>query len=265
MRSTDGIHDLTNAIVVAGHAPFKESVREVPLDPGRDEPWVLQSFQMGEPPLYIAHAQRAVELLKADPRALLIFSGGYTRPEAGLRWSEAETYRAIARRFEWWNAGATAHESAKFAARTATEDYSRDSFENLLFSICRFQQVTSRYPERVTLISWRFKQERFDLHRATIRFPVSRFVFEGFNDPIDYNGALRGEATTRAEFHRNRYGSDGRVAEKRLTRNPFQREHDFRLCPDLRAFFAFIEDPENRDSDYPARLPWEIAGVTEGA
>jgi hypothetical protein len=257
MPSTEGTSDLTNAIVVAGHAPFKEIITDVPSDPERDEPWVLQSFQIGEPPLYIAHARRGVALLRTDPRALLIFSGGYTRREAGLRWSEAETYRAIAQHYEWWNAGAPKNELEKLDARTATEDYSRDSFENLLFSICRFQQVTRRYPERVTLISWRFKRERFDLHRATIRFPVTRFVFEGFNDPIEYSAALDGEAITLAEFRRNRYGSNGRIAEKRLTRNPFLREHDFRFCPGLREFFAFIEDPGNRDSDYPARLPWE--------
>lgn len=242
---------------MAGHAPFRETTLSVPADPERDEHWVLQSFQISEPPLYIAHAQRGVEMLKADPKALLIFSGGYTRREAGLRWSEAETYRGIARHFDWWPHGEADPAAIELEARADVEDYSRDSFENLLFSICRFQRAVGRYPDHVTLISWAFKRERFDLHRAAIRFPAERFRFEGFNNPIGLEAALRGEAITLEGFRQNRYGSDGPIAGKRLTRNPFCREHDFGSCPGLRQFFTFINDPANRNAEFPARLPWE--------
>ncbi|HWN96732.1 MAG TPA: YdcF family protein [Methylomirabilota bacterium] len=247
---------LKNLIVVACHAPFKGTTLTVPAQPEGDEAWVLQSFQIGEPPLYIAHIKRGVELLKADPGALLIFSGGYTRPEAGLRWSEAETYRAIAKRFDWWSTAERAA-STDLEARTAVEDYSRDSFENLLFSLCRFQQVVGQYPHRVTLVSWAFKRERFGLHREAIRFPTQRFSFDGFNEPIGLDAALRGEAVTMEAFGKNHYGSDGTVAEKRIARNPFKREHDFRSCPDMGEFFQFMEEPSNRDRQYPARIPWE--------
>jgi hypothetical protein len=37
------------------------------------------------------------------------------------------------------------------------EDYARDSFENLLFSICRFKEVTGNYPARVTVVGYTFK------------------------------------------------------------------------------------------------------------
>jgi hypothetical protein len=248
---------LTNAIIVAGHAPFRETTLSVPPEPERDEHWVLQSFQTGEPPLYVAHAQRGVELLKADPKALLIFSGGYTRREAGLRWSEAETYRGIARRFDWWRNGESDSTATELDARADVEDYSRDSFENLFFSICRFHQVVGRYPEHVTLISWAFKRQRFDLHRGAIRFPAERFHFAGCNDPIGLEAALRGEAITLEGFRCHRYGGDGPIAEKRMTRNPFRREHDFRSCPGMHEFFAFMEEPGNRNAGYPRALPWE--------
>ena len=257
MRDNVATRRLTEAIIVAGHAPFRETTLCVPPDPERDEHWVLQSFQTGEPPLYIAHAQRGVEILKGDPNALLIFSGGYTRREAGLRWSEAETYRGIARRFDWWRNGQLKPATADLDARAEVEDYSRDSFENLLFSICRFQQIVGRYPERVTLISWAFKRERFDRHRDAIRFRAERFRFEGFNNPIGLEAALHGEAITLEGFRHNRYGSHGPIAEKRLMRNPFRREHDFRSCPGMREFFAFIEDTANCQVEYPGRLPWE--------
>ena len=245
-----------NLIVVAGHAPFRAEVEIVPEHPEKDDAWVLQPFQRGEPPLYIEHIRHGVSLLAADPAALLIFSGGYTRKEAGLRWSEAETYAAIARHFKWW----TANENASrqdVAPRVATEDFSRDSFENLLFSVCRFQQAVGQYPQTVTVVSWTFKQARFDLHRASIRFPPARFRFQGSNQPITLETALHGEAVTFREFVENKYGSSGKLVQKRASRNPFNRQHDFRSCPGLENFFDFIENPENGAKDFPERLPWE--------
>jgi hypothetical protein len=134
-------------IIVAGHAPFREDVISVPAFPEEDDAWVLQPFQRGEPPLYIEHIRQGVALLRNDPASLLIFSGGFTRREAGLRWSEAETYSALARYFQYWTTETETAPVSGLSSRIATEDFSRDSFENLLFSICRFQQVTGRYPE----------------------------------------------------------------------------------------------------------------------
>jgi hypothetical protein len=246
-----------NLIVVAGHAPFRESVVSVPENPQRDEAWVLQSFQRGEPPLYIEHIQRGVDLLRADPEALLIFSGGFTRAEAGLRWSEAETYAALARHFNWWATNACKRSMPCLASCSATEDFSRDSFENLLFSLCRFQQVTGKYPRRVTMVSWAFKGPRFDMHRAAIRFPAGRFHYEGCNQPLTLETALRGEAITVREFMENRYGASQAMLQKRANRNPFRRRHEFDLCPGLMKFFAFMSDEANGQKDFPDRLPWE--------
>ena len=150
---TDGAFPLRNLVIVAGHAPFKESIGQVPENPEADDAWVLQPFQHGEPPLYVAHIRRGVELSSWDPEALLMFSGGYTRREAGLRWSEAGTYAALAAHFGWWTEENDESSGPKPASRFATEDFSRDSFENLLFSICRFQEITGQYPDRVTVVS----------------------------------------------------------------------------------------------------------------
>ena len=254
---SSALNNVRDLILVAGHAPFKETTEACPAQPGQDDPWVLQPFQKGEPPLYIAHIRRGVDLLAANPEAMLIFSGGFTRREAGLRWSEADTYRAIARRFAWWMDGASDPARSELDARTAIENFSRDSFENLLFSLCQFQQVVGRYPREVTVVSWAFKHGRFDLHREAIRFPSDRFHFDGFNEPLGLQAALEGEAVTLSDFKKNRFGSEGRLAKKRAARNPFQRQHDFRTCPSLREFFDFIGDPATRRQDFPRRLPWE--------
>ena len=251
------LHHIHDLVLVAGHAPFLETTATVPDHPEEDAGWALQSFQRGEPPLYIDHIKRGVALLAANPRALLIFSGGFTRREAGCRWSEAGTYAAIAQHCGGWIREANPEQRDSLEARTALEDFSRDSFENLLFSLCRFHQVVGRYPRHVSVVSWAFKRERFDLHRQTIRFPPDRFHFEGFNEPVGLPSALRGEAVTLGDFTKNPYGSEGRLAEKRVARNPFHRQHDFRTCPGLAKFFDFIDNPTNQRKTYPQPLPWE--------
>lgn len=60
------------------------------------------------------------------------------------------------------------------------QEHARDSFENLLFSLCRFFELTGHYPDDVLAISYDFKHERFaDLHRAALLWPDHRFHFLG--------------------------------------------------------------------------------------
>jgi hypothetical protein len=241
-------------IVVACHAPFKESTAHVPADPAADDAWVLQEFQRGEPPFYIAHLRRGVEMLASSPDALLVLSGGHTRREAGSRWSEAATYFALAGHFNWWTG--SEHAAEELRARTTLENFSRDSFENLLFSLCRFQQVTGRWPREVTLVSWAFKRARFMHHAETMRLPAERFHFAGCGEPLDIESARRGEAATLREFSTDLYGVSGALAAKRASRNPLGLQHDFASCPGVAEFFAFIEDPANATAAYTGALPW---------
>ena len=56
--------------------------------------------------------------------------------------------------------------------RTTTENHALDSFQNLLFSIARFREVTGHYPNRITVIGYEMKRRRFEnLHLAFIRWP----------------------------------------------------------------------------------------------
>lgn len=38
-------------------------------------------------------------------------------------------------------------------SRALTEEHARDSFENLLFSVCRFRELTGSYPKNITVKS----------------------------------------------------------------------------------------------------------------
>ncbi|MFH1486792.1 MAG: hypothetical protein ABIH46_12040 [Chloroflexota bacterium] len=241
-------------LVVASHAPFKKEVRGVPEHPECDDGWVLQDYQVGEPPFYIEHIRRGVVLTAHNPASLLVFSGGRTRVEGGER-GEARCYQEIARYYDWWIPQGKLREDV--SGRAITEEYARDSFENVLFSICRFQQHTGRYPRNVAVVGWAFKRARFDLHRAAIRFPEGRFRYEGFNNPIDLKAAWKGETKTLHDFARSRYGAGGDLARKRANRNPFNELHPYASCPGLSAFFEFIENPANEQKDYPGPLPWE--------
>ena len=211
MRSDDR-SKLLNLVVVAGHAVYSADDFERPLD---DASWSLQEFQRGEPPFYVEHIRRGVELAAKDEAALLVFSGGQTRASAGPR-SEADGYLRLAQHFGWW--GATVH------ARATVEEFARDSFENLLFGVCRFFELTGRAPRLVTVVGWSFKRERFGLHREALRFPAARFRYEGVNDPLDLRAALEAEeANALAPFRRDPYGALPPLAAKREARNPFRR------------------------------------------
>jgi hypothetical protein len=251
--------ELQDLILVAGHAAFKSTVAHVPDDMESDDSWVLQKFQIGEPPFYLEHIRRGVVLAANNPVALLVFSGGRTRPEAG-DWSEAKTYHDIAMARRLWIPKEMRAVRDDVAQRTTSEEFARDSFENLLFGICRFQQVANSYPRIVTVASWSFKATRFDLHRAAIQFPATRFRFVGVNEPIDLNGALRGERKALESFIKYPFGTAGDLADKRATRNPFGQEHQYNQGPGVKDLFDFMDDPANASKYYTGKVPWQDAG-----
>lgn len=246
---------IKDLVIVAGHAAFKKEVEKVPEHPEQDESWVLQTFQIGEPPFYIEHIRRGVILAVNNPVALLVFSGGRTREQAG-HWSEAKTYHKIAEHYGWWIAE-NIELRENVSERATAEEYARDSFENLLFSICRFQQYTGHYPRNVTIVSWAFKRARLELHRAAIRFPVGRFHFDGFNDPVDLTEAWVGETKALHSIIESRYGAGGNLGKKRQKRNPYDQQHPYATCQGLQTFFNFIDNPRNGQEDFPEQLPWE--------
>jgi hypothetical protein len=82
----------------------------------------------------VSHIQRGVQIAARDQNALLVFSGGQTRSNAGPR-SEGLSYWLVGEHFQWWGKATDVRE------RAVVEEFARDSFENLLFSIARFKEV----------------------------------------------------------------------------------------------------------------------------
>ena len=106
--------------------------------------------------------------------------------------------------------------------RAYTEEHARDSYENLLFSLCRFHELTGAWPRNVTVVGYEFKRRRFEeLHRAAVAFPASRFAYVG--TPAATPRAEQGEATAAAAFREDPYGCGPALRAKRHLRDPFAR------------------------------------------
>jgi hypothetical protein len=239
--------DARHLVVVAGHAVYTAA--------GRDErtladeaSWFLEPFQHGQLSTMLSHIRRGVELAAADNASLLLFSGGETRASAGPR-SEAASYWEAADASAWFG-------RPQVRGRAALEAQARDSFENLLFSVCRFRELSGSYPELITVVSFAFKRWRFEeLHRAALRFPRSRFGFEGLDPPGLPPSVLEGEKARSAKpFERDPYGcADAGLQQKRRERNPFRRSVSYpQGCPELAPLFAHCT-PEL----YRGPLPWK--------
>eukprot|EP00435_Cladocopium_sp_Y103_P021892 s1188_g5.t1 len=207
MFNAEKLKNLSHLVLVAGHAVIMADSLEHVVQ--KESDWYLEPYQRHQdlPQALVSHIKSGVELTAADPEALLIFSGGQTRAAAGPR-DEGWSYYRLAEHFSWWGHGGTSSQvgdrgalrgtvhierslvaggagaGVPVAQRTVTEDFALDSYQNLLFSFCRFKEVVGHYPQRVTVISFGFKKRRFaELHRAALRFPPSRFSFVGIQPP----------------------------------------------------------------------------------
>ena len=230
---------MKSLVLVAGHAiPYRFDR----LD--RDDGWYMKSFQAGEGPLHLDHVKRGVEIAAQQADRLLVFGGGQTDAAAGPR-SEGQGYWLAADHFDWFG-----HQGVR--ERATTEEFSLDSFQNLLYGICRYREVAGGYPDGIIVVGWSFKGARFDLHRRALRFPEARFRYEGVNDPPTLEENLPFEKARAALFERDPYGVTAETARKREARNVFRRRHGYReSCPELAALLA------HRGPDlFAGPLPW---------
>lgn len=240
-------------IIVAGHSVTISGHLE---DAGEDETdWFLLDYQKGQglPEAIKGHIQAGIDEAHRDVDSLLIFSGGETRAVTGPL-TEGSSYFHVADAMKMWPRGGTVR------ARTATEEFATDSFENFMFSICRFKEVTGHYPTKITIVSFSFKENRFTrLHASALGWPQSKLVFIGIDPPastgFDLQRATEGEwKNAAAPFETDPYGCHSEVLQqKRRQRNPFSRTAPYPLtCPEMKDLLQYC-GPEL----FPkSRLPW---------
>lgn len=164
--------------------------------------WVISLLFSGDPFSDVTLINYSVEIARADPSAILIFSGGITRASHPFQ-SEAQSYLQLAAKSGLLDSPKAA-QSAKIPSEVHafTEDYALDSFQNLLFAIARFHEVTledprhrrrpaasdivdvdeeeGAWPSKITVVGFEMKRKRFeDLHRKALRFPKGAFRYVG--------------------------------------------------------------------------------------
>ncbi|EPY50931.1 hypothetical protein SPOG_00534 [Schizosaccharomyces cryophilus OY26] len=241
----DPLSNLNHLIIIAGHAVWLGGSSQGQ----EDSEWILEPYQKGEGKVFAEHARKGLNLLEQDESSLLVFSGGQTRPNAGP-YSEAQSYYLLSK---------SMNDDAFLLSRRTTEEFARDSLENVLFSIARFHEVTGHYPEKITVVSFEFKRERFlNLHREAIRFPSQHFYFVG----IDPEGGVP-QASYDAEknnallpFTEDPYACvHSLLVRKRRERNPYRRQHSYLItCPELIPLIEYC--PSKSSKYYSGKLPW---------
>eukprot|EP00890_Picochlorum_soloecismus_P006828 jgi/Picsp_1/970/NSC_04454-R1_hypothetical protein CHLNCDRAFT_28621 [Chlorella variabilis] len=216
---------LRNLIIVACHSVYTGVDFRHPED---QSSWFLLDYQRipGQTESFLKHIELGVQEASKDESAMLLFSGGQTRRDAGPR-AESMGYWMVAEANEWFGTGKSVRE------RAFTEEHSRDSLENFLFSLCRFYELTGKYPAHVVIVSYDFKKERFEtLHRQALGWPESRLSFVG--TPALTSEAIEGEEKTRQAFKEDPYGCMGSLAQKRQFRDPFAHGgYPSERCPDI--------------------------------
>lgn len=220
---------LSHLVILPGHAI--QWCTDVGRSPYDESCWFLESFQHGQVKIFLAHVRKAVEEAANDPKSLLVMSGGQTRPGVGLR-TESQSYFLVAEKLSFFSD----FDGTNIYDRTVSENFAKDSLENLLFSVCRFKEITGQYPRKITVVGFPFKARRFiELHRKAMNFPLENFKYIGVELPGVDQGKIVDDAYP--DFQRDLYGCGAKLFGKRSKRNPYKHFHAYSsTCPEMSEF-----------------------------
>ncbi|KAL0072762.1 hypothetical protein AAF712_000525 [Marasmius tenuissimus] len=237
--------------MVPGHAIWQGARAEDRLN---EDLWTLEPYQKrgGRPDVFFRHISEGVRLSNEDAKSLLVFSGGQTRPSSST--TEGESYLRLALQANLFRAG------VKQSLRATTENYALDSYQNLLFSIARFQEYTGHYPKRITVVGYEMKRKRFEeLHRAALRWPKERFRYVGVDLENNEDNAVAemGENVNGyLPYFDDLYGCHSTLLSKRIGRNTFARFHPYHTSsPELRKLMEWC--PDDSTDLFAGTLPWD--------
>lgn len=258
---------LTHLVLVPCHSVWigDSSVSDPNQLGEHDFEWAIGSknhFLSGQTKTLKSHIQAAANIARPDPKALLIFSGGQTSLSSGPI-SESQSYWQLAKHLEELIIDTQGN---SLEERTVVEEYARDSFENLLFSIARFREYTGRYPTKITVVGYGFKETRFrDLHRAALQYPSDQFNYIGIDPPnLDKEASSDGERRNAfIPFSADPFGcSDPILQEKRIQRNPFRRTPFYVVsAPEMFDLLTHCD----QSSPVLKKLPWKSTPVIDSS
>lgn len=245
---------LHHLVVVPAHAIWEGRTHDERFD---EDKWTLEEYQKGggRVKAFVKHIEEGLSLTMMDSKALLVFSGGQTRPSSST--TEAESYLRLA-----LTLGSIPTDNPPWE-RATTENYALDSYQNLLFSIARFREYTGHYPSLITVIGYEFKKARFtELHREAVRWPNHRFEYFGFDvEGEERKSAEEGEKQNGyLPYSKDTYGCHDFLLDKRKSRNKHLRFHPYYTTnPKLADLFNWCPGgvSTSRTSIFNGALPWD--------
>lgn len=263
------------------------------------EQWFLAPFQLeGNDHLaFIKHGLQAIRTMAKDisNKSVVVFSGSQTKTPAGCV-SEAQSYY-----FLMWKLLQRAYANPDsfpedfprdiinyltdiknilmlrsitlqelFTSLVTTEEYALDSFENLLFSLYRFRELTGEFADKITIVGFGFKARRFlDYHAKAIDYPKEKISYVAIDpQPQGYDSKKMKAYTDELDcleqrnaldlFAMDWYGTRRALRVKKKTRNPFKR---INLYDHVRLFdlSGTVDDDEEYFETYiKGKMPWSV-------
>ncbi|SMN20215.1 similar to Saccharomyces cerevisiae YOR238W Putative protein of unknown function [Maudiozyma saulgeensis] len=292
----------TKLIIVPCHSVWNfaepsKSNSKYHLGESQDQ-WSLAPFQYegNDHISFIKHSLRAiVELINDIDDNIVIFSGSQTKLELGPM-SEAQSYYFLTYKIiqYWRNADelpknfdyeildylksislyvdSIGGDLAKlFNPRNiSTEEFSLDSFDNLLFSIARFNEIFLNYPKDIKIVGFGFKEERFiNYHAKAIDFPQNKINYVSIGpEPSDYTEEQLTEYffnISKAEnknalnyFAKDWYGTCQPLRKKKDDRNPYNRTPQYEIL-NMLLLKSEITNCESHFNLYiKGKMPWSM-------
>lgn len=233
---------------------------------GQDrEEWYLAPFQIvGNDHLsFVEHISVSLEQLKRNPKSHLVISGGQTKKAPGPILELLSYYNLL-------RSLLTEEEEELLLDRISLEEYARDLFENVLFLLCRFYEVHSTYPEKLVIVGFEFKRDRFlDLHlNRALGWDLNLVTYLG-NEPLptDLNDTERVayfEDLNASEhrhgylpFETDWYGVKKVLMSKKASRDPFKRYHGYASSnTKLTSFLESLSANELTNEELKAKIIW---------
>ena len=239
--------DARDLVVVCGHAVFVGSDFTRADD---EASWFLEEYQKteGQGRALMAQMRAGVHAIASNPEALLVFSGGKTRLDAGSV-GEAASYWLASRAARWFG-----FDVDNVERRAFTEDHARDSLENVLFSVARFRELTGKVPRNLTVVSYEFKRERFARDIARRCGGRDRLTSRRHRRRVAgrETSSARSRVAVRAAFAKDPYACAGVLGKKRAGRDPFNVGQPYeRTNPDLADLFRHCAA-----TTFEGPLPW---------
>lgn len=184
----------------------------------------------------------SIESLKKGSFDVLIISGGFTRKE--IKKSEARGM------LDWAKDLELNLENFVKQKGVILEEYARDSFENLLFSLCQFYQIFKIFPKAIGVIAWKFKENRIRTIAKTLKLSNFKYLAVGKKDVHDLG---------LAQFKNDPLHRGRKFAKKRIFRNPWKKGNPYKRIHKFREMFKVLtkmEREENPSLLANFKFPW---------